>query len=126
MKKVSILGFVLVFVLVVVGAGFYAFGDKGVTGNVVDGTSFEEGDGCSDSDGGVFSFEKGEVVTIKNFLGIRRKYTDRCQDLNGKDAVKEYLHHIKEDYEENIAYKTMKLLSKIKRAMLLPFDLLKR
>lgn len=35
----------------------------------------------------------------------------------GDDAVKEFLYHIKEDYEENRAYKIIRIISIIKRAI---------
>ncbi len=54
-----------------------------------DGTKIENTVHCLDSDDGVFSSQKG-IVSTKNFLGISRKYADRCQDLDGKDAVREY------------------------------------
>ncbi len=52
-------------------------------------TLFSNSDTCSDTDGGVFSFQKG-IVTAKNFLGLHRKYADQCQDVDGKDAVREH------------------------------------
>ncbi len=87
MNRLLISGIVLV--LAVAGIAFHAFGNGNMIGRVVDGTPFERSDSCSDSDGGVFSFEKGEVVR-KGLFGSKGIYRDRCMDVDGKDAVKEY------------------------------------
>lgn len=81
----------IVFVSVLLcGVLWYSFADVSVTGNIVaDSTPLTNSVSCTDSDGGVFSLEKG-IVTSKNFLGIPKKYADRCTDIDGKDAVREY------------------------------------
>jgi len=44
----------------------------------------------------------------------------------GNESIKEFLHHIKEDYEENLGYKTIKKISAAKRLVFMPISLLKR
>src|SRR3989338_3402948 len=80
---------VVILVLVVAGIASHAFLNVNMIGRVVDGTPFEGSGSCSDSDGGVFSFEKGEVVR-KGLFGSKGIYRDRCMDVDGKDAVREY------------------------------------
>ncbi len=56
------------------------FGKPYFTGDVVsEGMKFANTLTCTDSDEGVFSFVKGDVSAF-NFLGIQRKYQDRCSD----------------------------------------------
>src|SRR3989338_6966044 len=47
------------------------------------------------------------------------------QSKFGDEAAKELLYHIKEDYERNKAYKLIKLLSAIKKAVFSPLKILK-
>ncbi|MBM3233055.1 hypothetical protein FJZ18_02725 [Candidatus Pacearchaeota archaeon] len=56
---------------------------------ISEGTAFPDGKYCKDSDGGIFSFQRGVVDSI-NFLGIPKKYEDRCLDMKGKSFVREY------------------------------------
>ncbi len=89
MKKACIsVVFAVVFFLSLVSV--FSFSDfLGIHARVVDSTHITNTLACNDSDGGVFSFQKG-IVTTKNFFGIPTKYIDRCQDVDGKDAVKEF------------------------------------
>ena len=62
--------------------------------------------------------KRHEITNIpKNIEIVRGKF--------GDEAVKEFLYHIREDYEDNDAYKMIKLLSGIKRTISLPFNFLK-
>src|SRR3989344_9523099 len=45
----------------------------------LEGTKYENSPFCSDSDGGIFTFQQGKI-TSKNFLGISRVYQDTCID----------------------------------------------
>ena len=47
------------------------------------------------------------------------------QSKFGEGATQEFLYHIKEDYERNKAYKLVKLLSSIKRAVSSPLNILR-
>lgn len=56
---------------------------------------------------------KHDIVKIPyNIKIIEKKF--------GSDAVPEFLHHIKEDYESNKAHSVIKRLSAIKKTLLLP------
>lgn len=89
MKREVLVGILALLVIVFVFLLMNLFSVE-FTGNVIqEGTKFENSDKCGDSDGGIFAFQKG-IVTTKNFLGIPMKYADRCQDVDGKDAVREY------------------------------------
>ncbi len=63
--------------------------DSGMTGNVVkDNTAIDDSNliACSDSDGGIFSENYGEVVA-KNLIGRATTYADRCYS---KKYLKEF------------------------------------
>ena len=62
--------------------------------------------------------KRHEITNIpKNIEIVREKF--------GDEAVKEFLYHLKEDYEYNNAYKLMRSLSIIKRTIFLPFNFFK-
>jgi len=61
----------------VIGTG----SSSGITGNVVDGTVFEDADGCTDSDGGAFFYTKG-TTRGKSSSGFVRDYPDICVGSN--------------------------------------------
>ena len=54
--------------------------------------------------------EKGkrhDIINIPQFLPI-------VKEKFGEDGAKEYLQHIKDDYEENILFKILKKIKKVK------------
>ena len=62
--------------------------------------------------------ERHEIVNIpENIKIVKEKF--------GEEAVREFLYHIKEDYEKNKAYRLTKILSAVKRRIFLPLNMLK-
>ena len=62
--------------------------------------------------------KRHEIVNIpENIKIVKEKF--------GEEAVREFLYHIKEDYEKNKAYRLTKILSAVKRRIFLPLNMLK-
>lgn len=88
-----------------------------------------------------------KIRTGKPFLELHEWVNEECKNPNiypkrhditkiprnlkivkekfGDDAIEEFLYHIGEDYEKDKAYRMMKLLLTMKRAVFSPFSLLK-
>lgn len=54
----------------------------------------------------------------KNLENVKEKF--------GDGSIEEFLHHIKEDYEENKVYKAIKILSNLKNFLLSPINQLRK